>query len=329
VLLVDSTLSADRRSLAAILVGDGRPLLAAGAVGLGLAGAFAFFLAARGEFLPHDVAHLGMTADELRSLSGGVVADFMFHDRVAFGGTLIAVSVLYLWLVAVPLSRGEGWAWWLVAGSAVLGFMSFLAWLGFGYLDSWHAAATAILLPAFVVGLWRLRGIGYGGPRTLLQATDRSVRWSGPWIGRGLLLLTGFGMVVAGLTILTVGSFVVFVPQDLAFMGLDRAALDAINPRLVPVIAHDRSGFGGGLATTGLVVLGTVWCGRPSRSLWEALAVAGTVGFGAAIGIHGLIGYLDASHVGPAVVGAAVFAAGMALSRPPNAGAELPVTARA
>jgi hypothetical protein len=43
------------------------------------------------------------------------------------------------------------------------------------------------------------------------------------------------------------GSTRVFVAEDLEFMGLTRGALDAINPRLVPLIAHDRAGFGGGL----------------------------------------------------------------------------------
>jgi hypothetical protein len=62
--------------------------------------------------------------------------------------------------------------------------------------------------------------------------------------------------------------------------------------------------------------MGCVWFGRPSRSLWQALLVAGVGGFGAAIGVHGLVGYLDQSHVGPAVLGAAVFAAGIVLARP-------------
>ena len=123
-------------------------------------------------------------------------------------------------------------------------------------------------------------------------------------------------MLIAGLTIVTIGTLVVFVPQDIAYIGLDRAALDALDPRLVPLIAHDRSGFGGGLATTGLVVLACVWFGRPSRALWQALALAGTAGFGAAIGVHGLVGYLDLTHVGPAVVGGWIFLAGMILVRP-------------
>ena len=64
------------------------------------------------------------------------------------------------------------------------------------------------------------------------------------------------------------------------------------------------------------VILGCVAFGRPSRSQWQALLAAGGIGFGAAIGVHGLVGYLDPSHVGPAVGGAIVFALGMLLSRP-------------
>ena len=44
--------------------------------------------------------------------------------------------------------------------------------------------------------------------------------WSRAWSGRAALLLTAVGMLVAGLTIVTIGTFVVFVPQDLEFIGL-------------------------------------------------------------------------------------------------------------
>ena len=92
-------------------------------------------------------------------------------------------------------------------------------------------------------------------------------------LGRLLLLLTGFGMVAAGLTIQTIGVTRVFVPQDLAFMGLTADQLRAINPRLVPLIAHDRAGFGGGLVSCGIAFGLAVWFGRPSPALWQALAV--------------------------------------------------------
>ena len=68
-------------------------------------------------------------------------------------------------------------------------------------------------------------------------------------------------------------------------------------------------------AVTGLTVIGCVWRGRPSRALWEALLIAGLAGFGAALWIHAVIGYVDLSHVGPAILGALIFLAGIVLSR--------------
>jgi hypothetical protein len=318
VLLVTSTFLDDRADdspLWRIFAGDGRPLLALFAVGLALAGLFAWFLSAIGEALPHELTFLGMSLAQLHTLADGRVADFMTHDRVAFGGTLIAMAVIYLWLIAVPLGRGEPWAWWVVAVTGSFGFASFLAYAGSGYIDGWHATAALALLAVFAPGLMFSRQMLVPAVR---DGPDRSFpSWRTlDGLGRRLVVLTGVGMVVAGLTILALGSIVVFVPQDLIYIGFDRATLDALNARLVPLIAHDRTGFGGGVATIGLLILGCVRWATWSRSLWQALAIAGTVGFAAAIGIHGLIGYLDATHVGPAVAGAVVFAIGMMLSRP-------------
>jgi hypothetical protein len=322
VLLVDSKLTeapaADEVGLLASWRSDGIGLLTVAALGLLAAGLFAWFLAMTDQLLPHDVAWLTISEPELRAVADGRLVHFMGHDRAAFGGTLIAIGVLYLWLIRFPLAEGRPWAWWLLAVGASLGFLTFLSYLGTGYLDSWHGLATLILLPLFGLGLVRARPARSlsDGIRTLLIPGERPRAWSRAWLGRSLLLLTAFGMLVAGLVIVTVGTLVVFVPQDLEFIGLDRAALDAIDPRLVPLIAHDRAGFGGGLATTGLTVLGCVWCGRSTLARWEALLVAGIAGFGAAVGVHGLIGYLDLSHVGPAILGAGIFIAGIVLSRP-------------
>ena len=99
------------RGLFQPLVGDGRPLLLTMAGGLVFAGGFALFLAATGEFLPHDIHYLGMTAGDLCRIAGCRIVDFMVHDRAAFGGTLLAMGVLYIWLTVFPLARGEQWAW--------------------------------------------------------------------------------------------------------------------------------------------------------------------------------------------------------------------------
>jgi len=123
-------------------------------------------------------------------------------------------------------------------------------------------------------------------------------------------------MVAAGLTIQTIGVTHVFVPQDLAFMGLTRDHLVGVNPRLIPLIAHDRAGFGGGLISCGLALGLAIWCGRPGPALWQTIAVAGTAGFGCAIGVHFAVGYTDALHLAPAVAGATQFVLGLALSAP-------------
>jgi hypothetical protein len=127
--------------------------------------------------------------------------------------------------------------------------------------------------------------------------------------------MAAVGMIRAGFTIQAIGMTGVFVPTDLTFMGLDRGQLEAINPRLIPLIAHDRAGFGGGVATAGFLVFACVWFGAPSRSLWQALLIAGIAGWSTAIGIHPLIGYNDAGHLAPAVIGAFLFFVGLALTR--------------
>jgi hypothetical protein len=123
-------------------------------------------------------------------------------------------------------------------------------------------------------------------------------------------------MIGAGLTIQCIGMTSVFVATDLTFMGLARGELDAINPRLIPLIAHDRSGFGGAVATAGLLTFACVWFGTPSRSLWQALLIGGIAGWSTAVGVHPAIGYTDPLHLAPAVAGTALFFFGLALLRP-------------
>jgi hypothetical protein len=309
----------DDRGLLQALVGDGRPLLSLTGLVLILSGAFALFLAATGHFLPHDELYLGMTAGDLCRLDQCRIVHFMYHDRGSFGGTLIAIGTLYLWLAAFPLRDREPWAWWTMLLSGGVGFASFLTYLGYGYLDTWHGAATLLLLPCYVWGMAKTFGTlrRPRHPRCMFQP-GASVPMKSPFgVGRALLMLTGVTLVAGGVTIMAVGMTTVFVPQDLQFMGLSPADLRAINPRLVPLIAHDRAGFGGGLCSTGVTVLCCAWCGRPSRSLWQAVAAAGTVGFATAIGVHPLIGYLNLTHLAPAVLAAVAFAVGLGLTYRP------------
>jgi predicted DCC family thiol-disulfide oxidoreductase YuxK len=128
-----------------------------------------------------------------------------------------------------------------------------------------------------------------------------------------LLAGTAIAMLVGGMVICIVGMTTVFVPQDLEFMGTTPVALQALNPRLIPLIAHDRAGFGGVVFNIGLVLLFCLWNARPSRSFHQALGLAGAIGFTSAIGIHLIVGYINPTHMAPACLGAAAFAAGMIL----------------
>lgn len=300
------------------LVGDGRPLLSLFAIGLIVSGIFALFLSATVTFLPQDVAFLGMDPHALCDLHQCRIVHFIFHDRVSFGGTLIAVGTLYLWLVAFPLRAGEEWAWWTLALSGAAGFASFLCWLIYHYLDTWHLTASLALLPLYLLGMIRTRRLvegGAGGWRSLFYATE-PVQWrTREGFGRACLLFVAVGMVLAGSVIMILGSTVVFVPQDITYMGFTPAELNAINVRLIPLIAHDRAGFGGGLASCGLCLLFIIWKARPTRALWQAALIAGLTGFGCAIGIHYPMGYLSASHLAPAWVGAVVYVVGVVCMR--------------
>jgi len=303
----------------AAIVGDGVLLLLATAGSLVFAGGFAIFLAASGEFLPHDIAYLGMSAADLCTIARCRVVEFMVHDRAAFGGALFGVGVLYAYLILFPLRQGQAWAWWLLAISGTAGSGSFLAYLGYGYLDTWHGLGTALLLPVFVLGLLRSRRL-LGHPASplvlLLPARDLDRPSARRRAGMACLLLGAAGTALGGLTILWVGITDTFVPEDLAFMGLSVEQLQAVNPRLVPLMAHDRAGFGGAVFTLGLTAFFCLWRSSAGRALWEAMLVSGSVALAAAIGVHWFVGYIDLWHLAPALAAAASLIVGLALTVP-------------
>jgi hypothetical protein len=323
----------------AAIAGDGRPLLLLAAAFLAGCGLFGIVQAATGHLLPHDTAYLGMTGADLCAVADCRILHFMIHDRISFGGVLVAIAVVYAWLALFPLAVGEAWAWWTLAASSATGFASFLAYLGYGYLDSWHGIATLSLLtldraqplsllPLVSAGLLRTRWA-----RSSVEPARLRLR-TAAGAGRALLLLSAAGIAVAGVVITTVGMTSVFVPQDLEYIGWTRDAIAAVADRLVPIIAHDRAGFGGALASFGVAMLGCVRYARPGRALWQALGIAGVAGFSTAVGVHPAIvhpaiGYLSAVHLAPAILGCVVFGTGLALvsasatlESPPNVGAK-------
>jgi len=297
----------DDRSLLQAALGDGRFLVAITGFCLALSGGFALMQSLSGQLLPHDSHAIGMDAMGLTQAGNRHLLGFMFHDRVAYGGTLLAIGFGYMWLAAFPMAGREVWAWWALVLSGAIGFLAFLTYLGQGYLDTWHGVATLFLLPVFVGGVWR------SGPREFAFGTvwrpkhegeDRFARG-----GRMLLGFTAVGLILAGLTIAIFGMTTVFVPSDLKFIGLDVVTLKRISPMLVPVISHDRAGFGGGLCSIGTFLLLVARCAQLNRSLVEIVGLMGCVGFGCALGVHFAVGYVDLLHLLPAFVGFVLFIA--------------------
>lgn len=300
-----------------ITVKLGWPLMAFSGWVLIVSGIFALFLAATVKLLPPDIRYLGMTMEELCARHACRIVHFMAHDRVSFGGSIISIGILYVWLASVPLRQGKAWAWWVFLISGITGFGSFLTYLGYGYLDEWHAIATLLLLPFFIMGLiWSYSSLERPrGPRALFRPGAQAWLWSPAGLGRICMTFTAIGMLMGGMIIMIVGMTRVFVPQDLEYMQVTVAQIDAINSRLIPLIAHDRAGFGGGLFSGGLAILLSLWCGaRPGeRGLWRALLLAGIIGFATAIGIHPIVGYTSFIHLAPAYAGAVAFIIGIVM----------------
>jgi hypothetical protein len=276
-----------------------------------LSGVFAFVQSVTGRFLPHDENFLGMKAEDLCAVQGCRIVHFMIHDRVSFAGAMIAIGLLYLWLAG----RREAWASWLFLLSGAVGFASFFAYLGYGYLDTWHGAATLALLPCFLFRLvtgnanWFSNGIS-----CLVRPTCDFSLGTAFGLGRACVLATAAGLAIGGLIIFLVGMTCIFVPQDLQYIGLEAEEMRSLNPRLLPLIAHDRAGFGGAVCCCGLTMFFCILHGMPTRGLWVVLALAGVAGFSSAIGVHPAIGYTDPLHLAPAVLGAFSYLIGLVLT---------------
>ena len=278
--------------------------------GMVLGGCLAWFVAATRVVLPYDEAFVGLSRAELEAVNGRLLA-FLAHDRVTLSGTMIAIGVLYAQLAVFPLRSGEPWARRALTISASFGFASFFLFLGFGYFDPLHALVTVLLLPFFLLGLL--------GPRARPRPASAPVaRPPGRSWGPLLFVAVGVGLLLGGVSLALIGVTHVFVPEDLAFMGTTRAALDAASPRLVPLIAHDRASLGGALVSNGLgVLLAALWGYRPgARWLWWTLLASGVPGFVAAVGTHFAVGYTDAWHLAPALTGMALYGAALICSAP-------------
>src|SRR5262249_29592930 len=112
------------------------------------------------------------------------------------------------------------------------------------------------------------------------------------------------------------GCTTVFVPEDLNFMHTTAEAITTANPRLLPLVAHDRATFGGMLLSSGIAMAWSAWRGyKPGRSwMWFMYLAAGLPAYICAIGVHIVVGYHDWWHLTPAIAGSSIWGMGLALS---------------
>ncbi len=283
-------------------------------------GGLAMVLAATRVVLPYDEQFVGMTRTEFIAVSPRLLP-FMTHDRFTLAGTMIALAWLYLGLSWSAVRQGKHWAQVTMQASAFAGFFSFFLFLGFGYFDPFHAFVTAILFQFLLLSM-----ITPLVPTLILPSADvrEDAAWRAAQWGQLLYIVHGAVLLVAGLVISAIGATQVFVQEDLEFMELCAADLDAANPRLIPLIAHDRATFGGMLIATGVcVLLFSLWGIRRAQAWqWWSLTIAGGIGYTAAIGIHLVVGYTSFKHLAPAIGGGLLVALGSALLYPFLCGTE-------
>jgi hypothetical protein len=265
--------------------------------------------------LPYDEQYLGMTAAELTERVNPRLLGFMAHDRVTLAGTMLAVGIQYLFLAWCGMRRGLHWAKLTLVASAFAGFGTFFLFLGFGYFDPFHAFVTAILFQLLLMAFQGRLAVS-DAPR-LPNLTD-DWRWRLAQWGQLLLIIEAAAVITAGATICVIGSTSVFVPEDLEFMQTTAEHLRSANPRLVPVVAHDRASFGGMLLSVGVAtLLPALWGVRKGETwLWWMLGLAGTIGYALTLMIHLHVGYTSLDHLAPAVAGLGVLWLGLALLWP-------------
>jgi hypothetical protein len=110
-------------------------------------------------------------------------------------------------------------------------------------------------------------------------------------------LLLGVSMLLGSTIALAVAATRVVLPYDEHFVGMTRDALEAINPRLLPFMAHDRVALAGTMVTIGVMYCGLSWFGVRRGLHWAKVAVEGSAfaGFASFFLFLGF-GYFDPFH---------------------------------
>lgn len=282
-------------------------------IGMMLGGLLSWIIAATTVLLPYDLSFIGMSLEELHHINHHLL-HFMSHDRITLSGTMITIGILYFQLARHGLRHSLHWSRTALLASGVVGFASFFLFVGYGYFDPLHAMAAAVLLPMFLLAMRSNPDRAYRLPVNVRN--DRL--WRRALWGQLCFVALGFALAIGGITISAVGISEVFVRTDLVYLDTTSIELDESNARLIPLIAHDRAGFGGALLSAAIAILIMALWGiqQGSRWLWWTLLLAGAPGFYAGLSVHLSIGYIDFWHLSPALFALLLYILGLILLYP-------------
>ncbi|WP_239696486.1 hypothetical protein [Paenibacillus oryzisoli] len=278
-----------------------------------IGGVLAWFIAATTVLLPYDEDFLGRSRTEISRFNSHLL-HFMSHDRITLAGTMISIGIFYYQLAHHGLRYGLHWARTAVISSCVVGFSSFFLYLGYGYFDPFHAAAAIVLLPMFLL---TLRGL-IDHPSRKPPGLHNDRVWLRAQWGQCCFVILGFGLGIGGLTISFVGITEVFVPSDLTYLNLTSSQLSAWSDAIIPLIAHDRAGFGGALFSLAVAITASALWGvnQGEGWLWWTFLWGGLPGFIAGLYVHAHIGYTDFVHLLPVYIAVLLYIAGLYLTYP-------------
>jgi hypothetical protein len=222
---------------------------------------------------------------------------------------MISIGVLYYQLARHGLRKGLHWTRIALLTSAAIGFSSFFLYLGHGYFDPLHALAAILLFPMFILSMRHIKELpSWERPNLVNDRAWRLAQW-----GQLMMVTLGISLALGGIVISTVGITDVFVPQDLTYLCATPAMLNEINERLMPLIAHDRAGFGGALFSDAIAMLTIALWGinQGQRWLWWTFLFGGLPGFVAGLTVHLTIGYTDFVHLLPAYFALLLYVLGL------------------
>ncbi|MDB5052949.1 MAG: hypothetical protein JWM44_999 [Bacilli bacterium] len=282
-------------------------------IGMMIGGIIAWFIAATSIVLPYDESFLQMKKTMLSQMNSHLLP-FMSHDRITLAGTMISLGIMYFQLAQYGLRKGLHWAQTALLASGIVGFCSFFLYLGYGYFDPLHALAAVILLPMFVLAM----RVKVNEPSRQQPNLYNDRKWLNAQWGQLLFVVLGFALAIGGVTISVVGITHIFVSTDLTYLHSTHDRIGNINSHLLPLIAHDRAGFGGALFSDAVVILATALWGinQGDRWMWWTLLAGGLPGFLAAFSVHIMIGYFDFWHLLPAYFAVVVYIVGLILLYP-------------